>query len=125
VPDGLVLGLRLDGGRMFESLLEEAALNLEPDDLLVFYTDGISEAMNPSEECFGDVRLAELIASHGHLTSDELRTRILQEVDRFAAGAPQHDDMTMILVKVEGRGCGAGGPGTEDPGAGMWEREGR
>ncbi|RPJ53662.1 MAG: hypothetical protein EHM24_32630 [Acidobacteria bacterium] len=57
--------------------------------------------MNPAADMFGEVRLAELVGEHGHLPAEELRERILREIEAFRAGAPQHDDMTMILLKVE------------------------
>ena len=101
-PDGLVLGLRIDNGKMFESLLEEATLKLQSGDLLLFFTDGISEAMNPESDCFGESRLGQIIEDHGHLPPEELRERILREVASFQGTAQQHDDMTMILVKVGG-----------------------
>ncbi len=101
VPDGMVLGLRIDNGERFESLLCEETLALSPGDLLVFFTDGISEAMNADSDCFGESRLTQLIEEHGHLPFEELRERILREIDAFVGGAPQHDDMTMILVKVD------------------------
>jgi sigma-B regulation protein RsbU (phosphoserine phosphatase) len=102
VPDGMVLGLRLDNGERFTSLLEEATLSLEPGDLLVFFTDGISEAMNDQAECFGEPRLGQLIEEHAHLSVEELRERILREIEAFVGGAPQHDDMTLILLEVDG-----------------------
>lgn len=67
----------------------------------MFFTDGISEAMNAESDLFGEARLAELVGEHGHLPVEELRERILREIDAFVAGAPQHDDMTMILLKFE------------------------
>jgi len=100
-PDGMVLGLRIDDGERFSSLLSEVTLALRPDDLLVFFTDGISEAMNERSECFGESLLAELVEEHGHLPIGELRERILREIAAFVGGAPQHDDMTMILLKVD------------------------
>jgi sigma-B regulation protein RsbU (phosphoserine phosphatase) len=107
-PDGMVLGLRIDRGERFESLLVEASLSFGPGDLLVLFTDGISEAMNEHADCFGEPRLAELLEEHAHLPFEELRERILREIDAFVGGAPQHDDMTMILLKVdEPAGAGA------------------
>ncbi len=100
-PDGLVLGLKLDNGETFERLLEEDSLPLHAGDLYLFFTDGISEAMNRQDDCFGEARLGELAASHAHLTSDEVRERVLREIAAFVGDAPQHDDMTMILLKVE------------------------
>ena len=101
VPDGLVLGLKLDDGRMFDRLLVEQTIPLDAGDLYVLFTDGISEAMNAADDCFGEARLARLLEEHADLPADELRERILRDVEAFAGGAPQHDDMTMILLKVD------------------------
>jgi sigma-B regulation protein RsbU (phosphoserine phosphatase) len=106
VPDGLVLGLKLDDGEMFDRLLVEQTIPLNPGDLFVLFTDGISEAMNAAEDCFGEARLASLLEEHADLPADELRERILRDVEAFAGGAPQHDDMTMILLKVDTVGAG-------------------
>jgi sigma-B regulation protein RsbU (phosphoserine phosphatase) len=100
-PDGLVLGLKLDSGEMFERLLQESTIKLNAGDLFVFYTDGISEAMNEGDDCFGENRLAQLVEAHAHLPSSELRERILREIEAFVGSAPQHDDMTMILLKID------------------------
>jgi sigma-B regulation protein RsbU (phosphoserine phosphatase) len=102
-PDGMVLGLRIDDGERFAGLLTEVSLTLGPGDLLVFFTDGISEAMNERADCFGESQLADLVEEHGHLPISELRERILREITAFVGGAPQHDDMTMILLKADGR----------------------
>jgi sigma-B regulation protein RsbU (phosphoserine phosphatase) len=99
-PDGLVLGLNIDHGEMFERLLEEHTLELHPGDLALFFTDGISEAMNEADDFFGEGRLGRLIEKHAHLSSDELRERVLREIQAFVGNAPQHDDMTMIFLKV-------------------------
>jgi sigma-B regulation protein RsbU (phosphoserine phosphatase) len=100
-PDGLVLGLKIDGGEMFARLLQEDTIPLRPGDLYLFFTDGISEAMNAQDDCFGEQRLGQLVESHAHLPSDELRERVLREISAFVGDAPQHDDMTMILLKVD------------------------
>jgi phosphoserine phosphatase RsbU/P len=106
-PDGMVLGLRIDNGELFERLLTEVTLPLGRGDVLVLFTDGISEAMNPESDMFGEARLAQLVGEHGHLPAEELRERILREIEAFRAGAPQHDDMTMILLKIEDFVAGA------------------
>jgi serine phosphatase RsbU (regulator of sigma subunit) len=100
-PDGMVLGLKLDNGEMFERLLEEQTIPLHAGDLYLFFTDGISEAMNVGDDCFGEQRLATLVEEHAHLPADELRERVLREIAAFVGDAPQHDDMTMILLKVD------------------------
>jgi len=100
-PDGMVVGLKLDNGEMFERLLREETIPLRPGDLYLFFTDGISEAMNARDDCFGEARLGQLVEAHAHLPSDELRERVLREIAAFVGDAPQHDDMTMILLKVD------------------------
>ena len=67
----------------------------------MLYTDGITEAMNATRDLFGDARLSRIVEEHGHLDSGELRERILREIEAFVGAADQHDDMTMILIKVE------------------------
>jgi len=102
VPSGMVVGLRIPGAHeKFIDLLEEETIQLNPGDVIVLYTDGISEAMNPEADLFGDSRLSRIVEEHGHLESGELRERILREIEAFVGAADQHDDMTMILMKVE------------------------
>ncbi len=101
IPSGMVLGLRIDGAvEKFNDLLEEKQISLHTGDVMVFYTDGITEAMNTESDLFGDARLSRIVEEHGHLDSGELRERILREIEAFVGTADQHDDMTMILIKV-------------------------
>jgi serine phosphatase RsbU (regulator of sigma subunit) len=102
VPSGMVVGLRIDGAaEKFADLLDEEVIELSTGDVIVLYTDGITEAMNPEFDLFGDSRLSRIVEEHGHLDSGELRERILREIEAFVGTADQHDDMTMILLKVE------------------------
>jgi phosphoserine phosphatase RsbU/P len=101
-PSGMVVGLRIDGAAAkFDELLEEQHISLDVGDVIVFFTDGITEAMNPASDLFGEARLSRIVEEHGHLESGELRERILREIEAFVGSADQHDDMTMILIKVE------------------------
>jgi sigma-B regulation protein RsbU (phosphoserine phosphatase) len=70
----------------------------------VLFTDGITEAMNPAGDYFGEQRLGAFIQQQAHLPFEELRERILREVGAFVGGAAQQDDMTMLLLKVEEAG---------------------
>jgi phosphoserine phosphatase RsbU/P len=101
---GMVLGLKFDHGQKFDELLEESVIPLETGDLFVLFTDGITEAMNESEELFGEGRLGALIEEHAELPFEELRERILREVRAFAGEPGPHDDMTLILLKVDDAG---------------------
>jgi serine phosphatase RsbU (regulator of sigma subunit) len=100
-PGGLVVGLRIDGiHEKFIALLEEETVQLDRGDVFVLYTDGVTEAMDGDQELFGESRLRRIVEEHGHLRSAELRERILREVESFVGEASQHDDLTLILVKV-------------------------
>jgi sigma-B regulation protein RsbU (phosphoserine phosphatase) len=97
-----VVGLRIPGAaEKFTDLLEEHTIDLSVGDVIALYTDGITEAMNAGGDLFGDARLGRIIEEHGHFDAAELRERILREIEAFVDGADQHDDMTMILMKVE------------------------
>ena len=97
----MVLGLQFDLGDTFDRLLEEVTLPLGRGDVFLLYTDGISEAMNEQGDCFGDQRLVDMAEPTADLTSDDLCERILSEVHTFAGDAAQHDDMTMVLLKMD------------------------
>jgi len=97
-PPGL--GLGLDPGDRFEAILEENELALESGDFFLFFTDGLSEAMNAGAELFGEGRLRRILEQSGSLGSEELRERILDEVRRFVGDALPHDDMTLVVLKV-------------------------
>jgi serine phosphatase RsbU (regulator of sigma subunit) len=101
-PSGIVVGLRIPGAKeKFAELLEEDRIELHKGDVLAFYTDGITEAMDAESDLFGDARLGRLISEHGHLDTADLRERILREIESFVGEADQHDDMTMLLIKIE------------------------
>ncbi|PYR37847.1 MAG: hypothetical protein DMF90_05450 [Acidobacteria bacterium] len=99
-PEGMVLGLKLDRGEIFERLLREETVAIRDGDLYVFFTDGITEAMNVDNDCFGEARLSQLIEDCGHLPSEELRERVIGAIRDFVGQAPQHDDMTLILLRI-------------------------
>lgn len=100
-PDGLVVGLQIDDGTMFDQLLHEQTVAIGPGDVIVWFTDGVSETMNDAFDCFGEDRLAQVVEQYAHLPFDQLRSYILAELRAFAGGADQHDDMTMILMKID------------------------
>jgi len=79
---------------------QSGAFSHEPGDLLVLYTDGVSESMNAHYEDWGEERLIEVAKTcHGLPVLEGMR-RILAAAQAFAAGAPQHDDMTLVLLRV-------------------------
>jgi sigma-B regulation protein RsbU (phosphoserine phosphatase) len=102
VPNRMVLGLHIDRGAMFEELLEEVTLPLGSGDLFLLFTDGITEAMNSADDCFGEARSSAIVEDHGDGPPELLRERILREIHGFTSPAAPHDDMTMLLIKVDG-----------------------
>ena len=99
-PDGMVLGLNLDRGERFARYLEEITLPLVPADTFFFFTDGVSEAMDADGACFGESRLLALLAQNADLTPEALRDRVVHEVASFVQGQPQHDDITMVILRI-------------------------
>jgi sigma-B regulation protein RsbU (phosphoserine phosphatase) len=97
-PPGL--GLGMDKGDRFDAILEEDEVALRVGDVFLFFTDGLSEAMNPEAELFGEGRLSRILAESEALTTEQIREKILGEVRAFAGGAAQADDMTMVILKV-------------------------
>jgi phosphoserine phosphatase RsbU/P len=94
----------------FESGLEfeRTELTLHPGDALIFYTDGVSEAFNPQDECYGNERL---LADAGRLTGSSapaITVSLLQKVRAFAGTAPQSDDIAILALRV-----GDAPPGSE------------
>ncbi|HEY0459356.1 MAG TPA: SpoIIE family protein phosphatase [Pyrinomonadaceae bacterium] len=78
----------------------QGEIQLESGDLLVGYTDGISESMNPQEEEWGEEAMLAELKNVYDKPSEEILTHIVACADQFADGAKQHDDMTMIIVKI-------------------------
>jgi len=104
-PEGMVLGLRLPGaGERFEQMLREHSQPIAAGDVIVLYTDGITEAMDADGELFGDTALAHVLASQQHLDAAGIRERVLREVKAFVGDAEPHDDMTMVVIKITATG---------------------
>jgi serine phosphatase RsbU (regulator of sigma subunit) len=99
-PDGMVLGLNLDGGVRFERCLEELTLGVGPGDVLFFFTDGISEAMDAGGDCFGDERLSACLEALADRPPEGIRDSLVQALAAFVQGQPQHDDITMVILKI-------------------------
>lgn len=108
-PDGLVLGLH-GYERQFAELLEEHRLAVRPGDVAVLFTDGVTEAMNEEDDLFGEERIARLLEEDGAASCEALHDRILRDVDAFVGTADQHDDMTMVLLRIDETGPDGGSP---------------
>lgn len=98
-PDGIALGM--DSGKVFNKSLEEVEIDLKPGDTLVLYTDGITEAMNEQNEEFSLERFINALQRSRTGTSLEIVQNIQRSLSDFTGDLPQHDDLTLVLVKVQ------------------------
>lgn len=96
---GMALGL--NNGNLFESSLEEYELNVNKNDILLFYSDGLTETMNFNKNEFGIDRIKEILVTSSHRSSEEIKSDILIEVTKFRGYAEVHDDLTMIILKAK------------------------
>ncbi len=86
-------------GLVPEAEYTTAAVKLEPGDTLVLFSDGVTEAMDPDEQLFGTPRLREVLAGLMDTPLEEIQKRVLESVENFSRGAPQTDDVTLLLVR--------------------------
>jgi sigma-B regulation protein RsbU (phosphoserine phosphatase) len=84
------------------TLRPAVTLEMRPGDVLVLLSDGIYEYANAALEQYGEVRVGAVVAANATKTTAELGAALLASVEAFAGGAPQEDDMTIVLVKREG-----------------------
>ena len=93
---GLVLGI------FEESPYEEEALTLSPGDVIIAFSDGVSEALNEAGDEYSDDRLLAAVMANRQRTPQELLDALLADVRRFAGAATANDDITMVVVRYDG-----------------------
>jgi serine phosphatase RsbU (regulator of sigma subunit) len=96
-PSGL--GLGLTDGNYFEQTLEEYSIELNNNDTIVLYTDGVTEAKNEDLEDFGDKHFLDLLRSNSSLSAEELSNKIIKEITVFSSNHSQYDDITLVIFK--------------------------
>jgi sigma-B regulation protein RsbU (phosphoserine phosphatase) len=94
VLEGVPLGL-------MEGPYSGGQSNFEDGDVFVLYTDGVTEAMNSRSDLYGKERLSSVVSRNRHLSSKEILKAIARDVKKFESGAGQHDDMTIVVIKVK------------------------
>ena len=98
-PPGL--GLALDPGPVFDEILEERSEPLHPGETWLFFTDGVSEAMNPDSDMFGEERLMRILEEGAALPPADLQRTVEDAVREFTGAEAHADDLTMVLVRVD------------------------
>jgi serine phosphatase RsbU (regulator of sigma subunit) len=100
IPSGIAIGL--DQSQLFDQSIEEISFKLEKNDLLLFYTDGVTEARNQFLEEFGKDRLNEIVKNSFNQSSQSIIQKIVEELTVFSKDYPQHDDITLLAIKFSG-----------------------
>lgn len=105
--DGKIIELKAEGPRLPLGITKHVnytseSIPLKLNDQLLIYTDGINEAMDQNRKQFGDFRLADAFYETAEIQSAEEALALIQSrVNEFAGSEPQHDDLTMVLIKIE------------------------
>jgi sigma-B regulation protein RsbU (phosphoserine phosphatase) len=99
------VALLTTGGPIIGTFLDEPyqqeTIQLQSDDILVVYTDGVTEALNPAGEEFGEERLKSILAESLPLSASEAARKVIETVLEWQGRAAQHDDITLIVAKVK------------------------
>jgi serine phosphatase RsbU (regulator of sigma subunit) len=96
-PKGIGIGLSRNGS--FKNCLEEIIIKPEQGDILIFFTDGITEAMNNYLWEYGEDRLKTVIKNNTTKSAPEIKSAIIDSIKRFTTDAPVYDDITLIVLK--------------------------
>jgi phosphoserine phosphatase RsbU/P len=94
------LGIGLESGKIFERTLVEEEIPLCSNQFFVFYSDGITEAMNFRNDLFGEEKLIEILNYEELRSSEEIVEELFNNINSFKGKAKQNDDMTVVVVKV-------------------------
>lgn len=94
------IGLGLNGGDLFKRTMKVESASLEAQDLLILYSDGITEAMNEQREEYGEERLMELAARLDSISAEGVKDAVLNDVGAFLGRVPPQDDQTIVVVRV-------------------------
>jgi serine phosphatase RsbU (regulator of sigma subunit)/anti-sigma regulatory factor (Ser/Thr protein kinase) len=98
-PPGFPVGITLPDINLFSNTIKADRIRLHPDDILVIYTDGITEAMNHKRELYGDERFLAAIRNYGHLDVVDFVNKVKEDILNFTGGFEQSDDITLVAVK--------------------------
>ncbi|MFA5404137.1 MAG: SpoIIE family protein phosphatase [Ignavibacteria bacterium] len=95
------IGLGLDNESIFNENLEEIEIEYKTDDIFVFYTDGLNEAMNANKEEFGINRIIEIVNKNSELDSKNIQNELMKEISMHRANAEQNDDISLVIIKIK------------------------
>jgi sigma-B regulation protein RsbU (phosphoserine phosphatase) len=84
-----------------DCVYEEATFRLESGDVLLAYTDGLTETFNAEGEEYGEERLCRVVLENSHLPASLIGEKILESVHRWRSSVPLHDDLTLVIMKMK------------------------
>ena len=96
------IGIGLVSGSTFANTLELETVQLEPGDVVVYYSDGLSECMNQRQEQFGEERILAAVLECRQDSAEAIESSLRETAARFRGPAEPHDDLTILVVKVSG-----------------------
>lgn len=98
-PKGFPVGISLPDEELFRKSISLEKIKLKKDDMLLIYTDGVTEAMNEKREQYGEDRLVRIVREHGRRHPKEFIKILEGDIKTFTGGHPQNDDITVVAVK--------------------------
>lgn len=98
-PRGFPIGISLPDKDLFRKSIESDTISLTEDDILIVYTDGITEAMNQKRHLFGEERFLDVVRENGQFTAGVFVENLQQSLRQFTEGTPQNDDITLVAIK--------------------------
>lgn len=93
------IGVGLEKGDIFDSSLDEIVIDLKHEHSYIFFSDGITEAMNEHDEMYGDSRFEKLLIENSEKSSEAILNSTIQSIEKFRTKSPQNDDITLVVVK--------------------------
>ncbi len=98
-PRGFPVGISLPDSSLFRRSIDVEKIKLKKDDMLLIYTDGVTEAMNETREQYGEERLINIIKKFGRLPPQEFIDHLNEDIRQFTGEYPQNDDITVVAIK--------------------------
>jgi sigma-B regulation protein RsbU (phosphoserine phosphatase) len=94
------MGLGLEEGTLFEESLREVVVQMHAGNTFLLYSDGLTEAMDSRQQEFGEERVGRIVTESGDLSARELQDALLRSVESHRGSAEQHDDITLVVIRV-------------------------
>ena len=94
------MALGLEKGVIFSKVITETEEEITSGKTYVFYTDGFTEAINKKGQEYGLDRMFEIVRLWNSDSAEQIKSKMIEDVNQFIGKAPQHDDMTMVILKI-------------------------